>query len=429
MGKVCPFDERLTVVETYGAKYSSQEPASGGKAFAAVAEVQERRRGYCYYWKKGKCHKGAACRFKHEGKPAPAPAAAQTPAPEGTQNRYRQNMSELESDRNESEWIVVGRSGSRESRKVPKSPLRLENVYAVLPEVVLGSKSISGSCNDNNCETDPVGAPLPRPRSMEEEVAAQCNAWLASRVAGVSEGLGVDPGVAELLVLQELRQSIDRAHPGLVQGADSYGLSIKNSKSGYGFDDNNCIRPQDKPVGRRSARTGMPTPEGGQKGLDPFLTGSTSVLSTPEPLKEALSGGQGGPEVSKSQSQPVVSPVVSQPGKPVVRSNNMKGEVGLSESSDSKVGPSGALVANENVSELKFSYNACVFGVIADTGATVRVIGGPDCSKAVNVEYLKDGVSVDTAHGRVVVNRIGDLPGYEGLMERCLMMPDSSQTD
>ena len=66
-----------------------------------------------------------------------------------------------------------------------------------------------------------------------------------------------------------------------------------------------------------------------------------------------------------------------------------------------------------------------MFGVIADTGATVRVIGGPDCSKAVNVEYLRDGVSVDTAHGRVVVNRIGDLPGYGGLMERCLMMPDS----
>ena len=437
VGKETPLDERLTLVEVLAVKYTAMH--TPGKAAFSAGQVAKES-GICYHWASGKCTKGAKCRWKHVGKPG-----AQSPEVTGTQNRYRLtvsqnryrlNMSNLEGGEKGSNWKVLGRSGSKGSRKESRSPVRLENGFSVLSEVVLGSESIS-----SKVLSDPVGVPAPRPRSVADQVAEQCNAWLAAKVAGVSECLGVDPGVAELLVLQELRLSTDQAHLGLVQGAGSYGLSNKNSKSGYGFDnDNNCIRPQDQPVGRVSARTVKPSPRGSQEGLEPLLPGPTTVLPTPEPLNEALSGGQGGSEVSQSQSKPggvTPQPVVCQPGIPVmINDENMEGKVGFSESAcmhgvskpSSMLGPSGALVANENISKCKFSYEACVFGVIADTGATVRVIGGPDCSKAVNVGHLKEGVSVETAHGRVVVNRVGDLPGYGGLMEKCLMMPDSSQS-
>ena len=60
--------------------------------------------------------------------------------------------------------------------------------------------------------------------------------------------------------------------------------------------------------------------------------------------------------------------------------------------------------------------------VVADTGATVRVIGGADSSRAQNVRALPRPVRVSAAGGETLVHEIGDLPGYGGLMEGCLIM-------
>lgn len=68
--------------------------------------------------------------------------------------------------------------------------------------------------------------------------------------------------------------------------------------------------------------------------------------------------------------------------------------------------------------------SGAVFAVIADTGATVRVIGQSDVSRAVNVRKLSVPVTVHGAGGASVVTHEGDLPGYAGLMEGCLIMPD-----
>ena len=54
--------------------------------------------------------------------------------------------------------------------------------------------------------------------------------------------------------------------------------------------------------------------------------------------------------------------------------------------------------------------------VVADTGATVRVIGGADSSRAENVRLLSRPVPVRGAGGEAMVERMGGLPGYGGLM-------------
>ena len=66
--------------------------------------------------------------------------------------------------------------------------------------------------------------------------------------------------------------------------------------------------------------------------------------------------------------------------------------------------------------------------VVADTGATVRVIGGTDSSKAVNVRLLPRPVPVRGAGGETMVERMGDLPGYGGLMRDCLIMADCAHS-
>ena len=79
-------------------------------------------------------------------------------------------------------------------------------------------------------------------------------------------------------------------------------------------------------------------------------------------------------------------------------------------------------ISAPNQSELV--QTGAVFVVIADTGATVRVIGQSDVSRAVNVRKLSVPVTVHGAGGASVVTYEGDLPGYAGLMEGCLIMPD-----
>ena len=66
--------------------------------------------------------------------------------------------------------------------------------------------------------------------------------------------------------------------------------------------------------------------------------------------------------------------------------------------------------------------------VVADTGATVRVIGGADSSRAVNVRLLPRPVPVRGAGGVTLVERMGDLPGCGGLMRDCLMMPECAHS-
>ena len=66
--------------------------------------------------------------------------------------------------------------------------------------------------------------------------------------------------------------------------------------------------------------------------------------------------------------------------------------------------------------------------VVADTGATVRVIGGRDAARAENVRRLPRAVKVSGAGGIILVHEIGDLPGCGGLMEGCLIMPDCAHS-
>ena len=61
-------------------------------------------------------------------------------------------------------------------------------------------------------------------------------------------------------------------------------------------------------------------------------------------------------------------------------------------------------------------------------GATVRVIGGTDSSRAVNVRLLPRPVPVRGAGGVTMVERMSDLPGYGGLMRDCLIVPDCAHS-
>ena len=65
--------------------------------------------------------------------------------------------------------------------------------------------------------------------------------------------------------------------------------------------------------------------------------------------------------------------------------------------------------------------SACV---LADTGASVRVIGKGDQDSAVNMRLLSQPVAVYGSAGRTLVKYMADLPGYGGLMQGCLVMPD-----
>lgn len=66
--------------------------------------------------------------------------------------------------------------------------------------------------------------------------------------------------------------------------------------------------------------------------------------------------------------------------------------------------------------------------VIADTGATIRVIGCRDMGKAVNVTELPSPIIVSTVNGEVEVTHMGDLEGYKGLMNKCLVIPTSNNS-
>jgi hypothetical protein len=66
--------------------------------------------------------------------------------------------------------------------------------------------------------------------------------------------------------------------------------------------------------------------------------------------------------------------------------------------------------------------------VVADTGATVRVIGGQDRHRAVNIRKLAQPVQVAGANGVTLVYEMGDLEGYAGLMTGCLIMPECSKS-
>jgi hypothetical protein len=67
--------------------------------------------------------------------------------------------------------------------------------------------------------------------------------------------------------------------------------------------------------------------------------------------------------------------------------------------------------------------------VVADIGATARVIGGADSSRAVNVRrLLPRPVPVRGAGGETMVESMGDLPGYGGLMRDCLIMSDCAHS-
>jgi hypothetical protein len=69
-----------------------------------------------------------------------------------------------------------------------------------------------------------------------------------------------------------------------------------------------------------------------------------------------------------------------------------------------------------------------VLAVVADTGATERVIGGVDVLDAVNVRELAVPVVVSSATGRMEVNKIADLPGCDGLMNDSLLIPECPES-
>ena len=65
-------------------------------------------------------------------------------------------------------------------------------------------------------------------------------------------------------------------------------------------------------------------------------------------------------------------------------------------------------------------------GIIADSGATVRVIGRDHIHLIRNRVKLGQQVMVQTAQGEIRVTEMGDLPGFGGLMTGCLIIPESS---
>ena len=69
-----------------------------------------------------------------------------------------------------------------------------------------------------------------------------------------------------------------------------------------------------------------------------------------------------------------------------------------------------------------------VLAIVADTGATERVIGGSDVADAVNVRELEVPVVVSGATGKVEVNKIADLPGCDGLMDGSLLIPECPES-
>ena len=64
-------------------------------------------------------------------------------------------------------------------------------------------------------------------------------------------------------------------------------------------------------------------------------------------------------------------------------------------------------------------------GIIADTGATVNIIGETHLHLVRNKRMLDRVVLVNTDDGVVEVNSMGDLPGLGGLMKGCLIIPSS----
>ena len=97
----------------------------------------------------------------------------------------------------------------------------------------------------------------------------------------------------------------------------------------------------------------------------------------------------------------------------------------------------GMIVAALQKQEVKHHHRASVclgqqpgvaLMVVAYTGATVRVIGGADSSRAVNVRLLPRPVPVRGAGGETMVESMGDLPGYGGLMRDCLIMSDCAHS-
>ena len=66
--------------------------------------------------------------------------------------------------------------------------------------------------------------------------------------------------------------------------------------------------------------------------------------------------------------------------------------------------------------------------MLADTGGTVRIIGAEDKDRAVNIRRLSRLVQVHGAGGCTEVHYMGDLPGYGGLMQGCLIMETCSSS-
>ena len=68
------------------------------------------------------------------------------------------------------------------------------------------------------------------------------------------------------------------------------------------------------------------------------------------------------------------------------------------------------------------------YAVVADTGATLKVIGKTDLPRAVNITSLIRPVEVHGAGGVSTVTHMGDLPGLGGMMTRCLIMPNCNMS-
>jgi hypothetical protein len=330
--------------------------------------------------------------------------------------RCESRLKVAESD--ESGWSIVRSRGSRKVRTPKVSPVEIRNQYGLLADH-------DSDCHDSHNAVDAAAAEVPvapRPaQSVSEQVEEGCNAWLAAKLSGVCDYLGVTRDVAEELMLQALARSSEGTHP--------QGDLVRNPK----------LSPSNSNGDSNRVKAG---PNRAEPGVNRIEVASNS--------KAGVSGCEGHGGDSNSQSSTGAGGLMSRNSKTggLTSQNCIDGidkcllerqncldsrdrclmslrETLVARDSEYEVGEN---ESSEEDDRLEGEVPGKVYAVIADTGATVRVIGKGDASRAVNVRKLSKSVEVETAQGRVLVDSVGDLPGYGGLMDKCLMMPECSQS-
>jgi len=389
VGAPTPLSECITLVECLAEKYSAMGTGNSSAAWVVVqadGEGGAPRDRVCRYWKSGRCFRGSKCSFKHVGKPdypAPKPAGAK-----GVGEQVEEAMNA---------WFVSRVNGVRAERGVSAAEAELW-VLQVLGLLKVGSKGEDPKRSAPNPEAD-NNSPFNNDCNTNEDPLS------SSRSAGRPQPIRPQP-----IRPQPIRSEM----PGAVCTAE--GLSP----------------PQPPPTtvcGCPAARAVMGATLGGVVSVE-----STGYQSRVRALLLQELQNLGVYSILNTNETGEYTECNKSNDEEYECSNNYYAVLsGLSDIEEDKDNNSGqnALVASANMNEkgvecdkcgVKCHVNNMVYTVVGDSGATVRVIGGKDAGKAVNISKLSEPVAVETADGKVWVDSVGDLPGYGGLMTKCLIM-------